>query len=281
MTPAARKPGTYSTKEVAKLLGLPEARVRSFVSAGFLQPEREGRGGLLFSFQDIVLLRTAKGLLDARVPARRVKQSLRKLKAQLPSGRSLTGVSISADGTRVVVRDGSSRWVPETGQILFDFEVRPIAEKIAPLAARAASAAKRRESELSADEWFDLGCELELNAPQEARDAYRRAVELDPHFADAHTNLGRLLHEVGEVAAATAHYRLALAAAPDSETAHFNLGVALEDDGHFEDAAAAYTRVLALDAGYADAHFNLARLYERMGRHTAALRHLKAYKALS
>lgn len=281
MANAPHKPGTYSTKEVAKLLNLSEARVRGFVSAGFLTPERDVRGGMLFSFQDVVLLRTAKGLVEARVPARHVKQSLRKLKSQLPSGRPLTGVSISTDGTRIVVRDGSSRWVPETGQSLFDFEVRPIAEKIAPIAARAASAAKKREGELSADEWFDLGCELELNAPAEARDAYRRAVELDPHYADAHTNLGRLLHEAGQLPAAEAHYLLALAADAHSETAHFNLGVVLEDAGRFEDAIAAYTRMLALAPAYADAHFNLARLHERLGHRAAALRHLKEYKSLS
>ena len=275
------QPGKYSTKEVAKLLVLSEARVRGFVSAGFLTPERDARGGMLFSFQDVVLLRTAKGLVEARVPARRVKQSLRKLKTQLPHGRPLTGVNISTDGTRIVVRDGSSRWVPETGQSLFDFEVRPLAEKIAPLAARAALAAKQREGELSAREWFELGCELELNAPAEARDAYRRAVELDPHDADAHTNLGRLLHEAGQLAAAEAHYLLALAANAESEIAHFNLGVVLEDAGRLQDAMAAYAQVLTLEPNYPDAHFNLARLHERLGHRAAALRHLKEYKRLS
>lgn len=236
---------------------------------------------MLFSFQDVVLLRTAKGLVEARVPARRVKQALRKLKTQLPHGRPLTGVHISTDGTRIVVRDGTSRWVPETGQVLFDFEVRPLAEKIAPLVARQASAAKKREGELAADEWFDLGCELELNAPNDARDAYRRAVELDPLYADAHTNLGRLLQEAGQLAAAEAHYQLALTADADSETAHFNLGVVLEDAHRFAEAMASYGRVLALAPTYADAHFNLARLHERLGNRSAALRHLKEYKRLS
>ena len=71
--------------------------------------------------------------------------------------------------------------------------------------------------------WYDLGLELEAVAPTEARDAYRRALELDAHHADAHVNLGRLLHEQGLVEEAERHYRQALRESPDHATAAFNL----------------------------------------------------------
>ena len=64
-------------------------------------------------------------------------------------------------------------------------------------------------------------------------------------------------------------------------TACFNHGVALEDLGRLADAIAAYERALACDPDYVDAHYNLARLYERLGRQTAAIRHLKAYRQLT
>ena len=55
----------YSTPEVAKILGLSEAQVRSYVRSGFLEPERLAGGRLQFSFSDLVFLRAAKGLVSA------------------------------------------------------------------------------------------------------------------------------------------------------------------------------------------------------------------------
>ena len=54
----------------------------------------------------------------------------------------------------------------------------------------------------------------------------------------------------------------------------------LEDQERFEEALTTYRELLERDDSYADAHYNLAGLYERLGRKDAALRHLKAYKAL-
>lgn len=270
----------YSSREVARLLGLSEARVRSFVRAGFLVPERDGRE-LVFSFQDLVLLRTAKGLIDAEIAPARVKRVLRKLKAQLPDGRPLTGVAIGAEGNKIVVRDGQVRWNPEDGQGLFDFDVAELALKVAPIVERAARQAKKEEADKTADDWFELGCNVEVSSQPEARDAYRRAIELDPRHADAHVNLGRLLHEAGELDAAEAHYRLALDAQPDDPVAWFNLALLLEATGQLELAAAAYHRALETDANAAEAHYQLARVYEKLGQETQALRHLKMYRRLT
>ncbi len=270
----------YTSREVAKLLGLPLGRVRGFVRSGFLVPERGRRGELRFSFPDLVLLRAAKELVDQAIAPRRVRAALRKLRAELPVGRPLSALSISAEGGRIVVRDGRRRWNPESGQQLFSFDVAELAEKLAPLAERRVAEARVATDPPRAEEWYELGCELETSRPEEARDAYRRAIELDPTHADAHTNLGRLLHEAGEVEAAEAHYRQALVAEPNDVTASFNLAVALEDQQRVDDAIAAYQRVLAADSTYADAHYNLARLYERQGRGVVAVRHLRAYRRL-
>src|SRR5438046_716968 len=164
----------YTSRDVAKLLGLTVAQVRGFARDGFLTPGRGPRGELLFSFQDLVILRTAKGLVAAR-----------------------------------------------------------------------------------------------------------RAPELDAHPADAHVNLGRLLHEQGLVEEAERHYRLALRESPEHATAAFNLGIALEDLGRPADAIDAYRAALATDPRLADAHYNVARLYEKAGKKAAALRHLSSYRRLT
>lgn len=283
----------YSTGDIAALLGLTVAQVRSYVRAGFLSPAQGSRGEHRFSFQDLILLRTAKGLLQARVPHRRIVLALRNLREQLPAGRPLTGVRISAQGHHVVVRDGGEVWNPESGQALLDFEVSELAREAASLARRQRGNQERPAAPSlaptppnTAEEWYEQGIDLEASDPEKAIRAYRQAIELDPDLADAHLNLGRLLHESGrpaataDISAAETHYRRALALRPDDATAAFNLGVALQDLKRLHDAVAAYEKALALDPGLPDAHFNLAVVNEELGRKAAVIRHLKSYKAL-
>jgi tetratricopeptide (TPR) repeat protein len=272
----------YSTTEVARILELTPRQVRASVRSGLLEPGRGSRGEFRFSFQDLVYLKTARGLLAARIPRRRVRETLEKLRGQLPAGRRLGGVRIAVEGRRIVVSDGSARWQPESGQVLFDFGVEDLALRAAPVARRAFSEAKEEEgSALSAEQWYRWGCELEAAAPEEAADAYRRALAIDPGHADAHVNLGRLFHEAGDADAARDHYRRALEERPEDATAAFNLGVALEDLGRPADALAAYEKAVALDPQNADAHYNAASLCERLGRPADAVRHLKDYRALT
>ena len=293
----------YAARDVARLLGLSVPEVRRFARDGFVSPRRGPRNALLFTFQDLVLLRAAAGLVKADLPAARVRRALRRLRAQLPAGRPLAAVHVSADGDRVRVSDGGATWHPETGQLLLDFDVAGLARKVAPLAR--AAVRTRAADRLDADAWYALGCDLEPSSPGEARDAWRRALALDPDHPRANLDYGRLLHEDGDPAGAEAHYRRAVAALggaegeadeprprrpggpvarhapPDKVTAWFNLGVALEDQRRDDEALLAYARALRADPSHGDAHFNASRILERMGRRAEALRHLGAYRRLT
>jgi tetratricopeptide (TPR) repeat protein len=132
----------------------------------------------------------------------------------------------------------------------------------------------------TAEEWFDLGCELETASPDEARHAYEQALALDPALADAHVNLGRLLHHAGEARPAEAHYRAAIEHAPRDPIAHFNLAGLLEETGRAPDAIIAYQHALAADPDFADAHYNLGLLLDSLGRRATAMTHLRAARRL-
>ncbi|CAN5326140.1 hypothetical protein BH23GEM4_BH23GEM4_03290 [soil metagenome] len=269
----------YTTREVAEVLGLSPSQVRSYARSDLLAPERGPRREFRFAFQDIILLRAARELRAAEIPPRRIRGALRSLREQLPAGRPLSAVHITADGDRILVRDQDAVWDPESQQVHIDFSVAELASRAAPFARRA-SRREVEEDDLGADEWYDLAFDLEAVAPDEAVHAYRRALALDPDHADSHLNLGRLLHEGGELRAAEQHYRHAVELEPESATAAFNLGVALEDQGRAEEGIAAYGRALDCDPNHAPAHFNLSRLYEEAGRVTDALRHLAEYRRL-
>lgn len=269
----------YTTKDAAGLLGLPARRIRVYARTGLVHAERGPRNEYRFSFQDLVLLRTAAALRAARVPARRIHEALDRLRAELPRGRSLSELRIAAEGDQVVVADGQAVWNPLTGQYHLDFTVAELGDRVAPLAPRITRDALAKGADLDADDWFELGLELEAYAPAEARRAYARAIELNAGHADAHVNLGRVLHDAGDRAAAESHYRRALAATPHA-TAAYNLAVVLEDQGRLDDAARAYQRTLALDPTLADAHYNLAILLENRGEPEAALRHMAACKRI-
>jgi tetratricopeptide (TPR) repeat protein len=269
----------FSAREVAGLLGLTLPQVMAYVRAGVVGPKAGPRGEHRFTLPDVVILRTAKGLAD-HIPAGKLRRALRRLKEQLPPGRPLSAVRITVQGDEIVVRDGPTTWNPVSGQRVLDFEVSELASKVAPLVRKAAKEAHEVPDDLGPDDWFELGYQMELSEPDQARDAYRRTLELDPEHVAARVNLGRLLHERKQFKLAEVHYRLALAVDPQNATAYFNLGVALEDLGRMEEAASVYESAVEHEPGHADAHFNLAQLYERLGKKALAIRHLKAYQSI-
>src|SRR5262245_65797248 len=94
----------FSLREAARILEVPEARLRSLARAGLLTPQRGPIGPLSFGFRDLLLLRTTKGLLEAGVPMRRIRRIWSSLRDQLSAEIPLTSVTIRADGEQVVAR---------------------------------------------------------------------------------------------------------------------------------------------------------------------------------
>ncbi len=267
----------FTTGEAAKILDLPDRRIRSFVRAGFIAPRRGRRKQLEFTFQDLLLLKTAKGLLSSRVPLKNVTRMLLSLKRQLPDDRHLATIKIYADGRRVVAWEGRARWQPDSGQFVFNFDAREIAEKLSLSRAPAVKGAKEK---LTANHWYDLAVELETTSVDDAKQAYRMALELDPAMSDAHLNLGRLYHDSKEWHKAEAHYRKAAAYAQHDSTPYFNLGVLMEDLTRLDDAVREYGEAIKRDPLFGDAYYNLGLLLESMGKKAQAIAHLRTARKI-
>ncbi len=272
---------SYSVRDVEKVLRLSPGVTRGLIRAGFVKPARGPRRAYRFSFQDLIVLRTARALIDARVPARRIRRSLESLRRELPASVPLSGLAISAVGDRVVVRDGEARWQADSGQYLLGLDVTlengvlQVVEHPAAAAAPAPAAAAD-----AARDWFAEALTLEPVDPGRAVAAYRKAAEESPHNAAAWINLGRLLHLLGKTAEAESIYRRGLAIVGLDPLLLFNQAVLLEDVGKTSAAVAAYQSALAADPDLADGHYNLARIYESLGKPQHAIRHLGEYRRL-
>lgn len=232
----------YGVREVEKLLHLSRSTIRSLVHAGFVSPARGPRRAWLFSFRDLIVLRTAQALAVARVPRQRITRSMRDLRRYLPESMPLSGLSIGAEADRVVVREGAHRWRADSGQYLLAFGGDP------------------SNGSLSV---------LERPAPPAEDDA------------EAYIDRGVELHGRGKLAEAEKAYRDALAFHGPHAVALFNLGVLLEDLKRADEAAEAYRSALREDPRFADCHYNLALLSETLGRPRDAIRHMAQYRRLA
>jgi tetratricopeptide (TPR) repeat protein len=238
----------YGVRDIERLLGMPPATLRALVGAGFVKPATGARRALLFSFQDLIVLRAAQGLVAANIPRRRILKSLRELRRQLPESIPLSGLSIAAEGDRVVVREGAKRWQAESGQYLLGFGVEAVVHQIGP--------------------------------QPNAADAASGVTNDGPTIEDR-IDAALALHEAGQHSEAEAAYREAVSEHGEDVTLMYNFALLLEDMGRDAEAAAAYETALRGDPDFADAHYNLALLYEKMGRGQEAIRHISRYRKLT
>ena len=209
----------FGVREVQKLLRLPRSTIRGLVDAGFVSPARGPRNAWLFSFQDLIVLRTAQALAAASVPAKHINRALKELRRRLPASMPLSGLSISAEANRVVVKEGAGRWQAESGQYLLGFEGDP--------AAGVLKVVERKTEAL--DDYIDRGYELhEARRLAEAEAVYREARKVHGDDPLLLYNLGVLLEELERKAEAAECYEAALRGDARMADCHYNLALVYE-----------------------------------------------------
>ena len=262
----------YSLREVVQLAGLSRHIVLRLAKDGVVAPERRGRE-YRFSFQDLIVLRAARGLYAANIAPRRILRSLNRLRTLLPESMPLCGLRVSALGADVVVHAADHAWEAASGQLLLDFDLKTDSGSPRLVERRIPGAA-------DATTHFEAACRLEDEAPDEACAHYRRALECDPAHLSAYLNLGCLLHDLKRLDEAEAVYEQGLTACDDQSVLWFNLGVLREDLGRIAESVHAYRSALQSDPELADAHYNVARLYAALGRPQDAVRAFNDYRRL-
>jgi len=279
-TPGGREPLTdlFTCGEIARLLGITPARLRSLDRAG-ISPTGRRRGRRAYTFTDLLALRTAQTLLDRKVRLRDVTRAIGALKRTLPKvARPLVELRIVSDGRRVVVHTHDGAFEPLTGQMLLDFDVQALRDDVVRVLRPSAG----RERARTAYELYLQASQLDENVAtmDEAVRLYRQAVELDPWLAIAYTNLGNICFRRNDPAAAEALYRKALEVDDKQPEAQYNLGYVMLERGDADLAIPLFLGAIAADPKFADAYFNLAMAYEQVGDSARARPYWRDYIAL-
>jgi len=264
----------FSMRDVVRLAGLSRNIVLRIAKAEVISPERIAGREYRFGFQDLIVLRTARSLYACNIPPRRVLAALRRLRAVLPSAMPMSGLRVSAQGADVVVHEGSARWQADSGQLLLDFDAGSESEETV-------ICERLDVADSEGARHFERACSLEDEAPDEACNHYRRAIECDAAALNAYINLGCLLHASKRWEEAASVYRAGLEHCADRAVLYFNLAVLDEDRGRIPEALSGYALAIDDDPTNPDAYFNLARLYAALGRTQEAVRAYNDYRRLA
>jgi Tfp pilus assembly protein PilF len=262
----------YSRADVRRQFGLSERQLRSWERQELIPAAKS------YGFSDLIAVKTLIKLTENRISTRRIGQAIRSLREKLDwVKRPLSELRIVSDGKRITVHVAGQKMEAISGQILFDFDAAELGG-VASFPTHRSTANRTRESEA----WFQKGLELEeTGAPvEDAVDAYKKVLELNPGAAGALVNLGTIYYRLRKFPEAEKYYAKAIEADPTYPLAQFNLGNLYDEQGRIAEAFDHYRQALSLNPQYADAHFNLALLCERSGDPMKAVHHWKAYLKL-
>jgi tetratricopeptide (TPR) repeat protein len=286
----------YSMKDVSKLFGLRESRLRYWLQTGFLWPSVRRDRRFFYTFQDLVGIKAAVELLEAGVSTQSIRTGLETVREQLPAcADPASKIRVCSDGKKIVVVEHDAAYEPESGQLVMAFTVANLSTRIADVLEHPSTAASdgvpRPSAEIggttmpheqpSAYKCFLEGCTAEDRSDLlGAEQAYRRALDLEPSMAAGHTNLGNVLYRRGEAKTARKAYERALEFDPNQPEARFNLGNVLDELGETELAISHLRQVCSRSPTFADAHYNLGVILARVGGLSQARKHLAQYLEL-
>ena len=105
-----------------------------------------------------------------------------------------------------------------------------------------------------------------LGETAKALEGFRKTIELNPNYADGHSNLGAMLVRQGKLAEAAASFKRTLQIKPDYAEAYNNLGNILKGQGKLDEALESYKRALEIKPNYPVAYNNLGNALKDQGK---------------
>jgi protein O-mannosyl-transferase len=100
----------------------------------------------------------------------------------------------------------------------------------------------------------------------EAIECFKKAIEIEPHNAEAYNNLGYALFQNGEADKAITYLQQALAIKPDFAEVENNLGAVLFQKGEVDEAMTHYQKAVAIQPDFAEAYNNMGNIFLQKGQ---------------
>jgi tetratricopeptide (TPR) repeat protein len=102
-------------------------------------------------------------------------------------------------------------------------------------------------------EWSEIGIKA-LTAKQydEAITEFKKAIKINPNYADAHNYLGLAYSKKGMLDKAISEYKKAIKIKPDYALAHLNLGVVYDNKGMVDEAISEYKIAISINPDFAE-----------------------------
>jgi len=286
----------YSRKQVLRMLGLSDRQLAAWERQGLVSPQTPGgenpanpgggtarmgsAGQGMYTFSDLVSLRTLQQLRKEGVPSARIRSLHATLKEKLGGiERPWSELQVQKRGKRLLVHFQGAPLEPLTGQLFLEYSPKDSAT-VRKLE-RPAPASQRREvdGKIEADRFFRAGLRYEEHKetlPKAIR-AYQKAIELDARAAGAWINLGTVFYNLGKLEDAERCYRAVLAFDDRHALAHFNLANVFDERRQWDKARRHYEEAIRLSPNSPDPHYNLALVYDKLGLHGRARRQWVEY----
>jgi tetratricopeptide (TPR) repeat protein len=260
----------YSLLDLSRILGVAGARLRSWMTAGLIEPAEPGSLSPTFEYRQVRGIQSLMGMLTAGVSPQQIRRSLRQLHRWLPRSDAAADAlaRMESDGRRLLLSMPDGSPAEPSGQLLLDFdkEDMPVALSL------------RQEGMRYGDDLFLQGVECEEQGDfVAAAQFYRRSLEIEGPDPDVCFNLANVLYAAGRHEGAIERYRQVVEIDPGFPEAWCNLGNALAGSDRPREAIDALRTALVLDPGCVDAHYSLADLFDELGEHEEARRHFEAY----
>ncbi|MDH3521026.1 MAG: tetratricopeptide repeat protein [Myxococcales bacterium] len=271
----------YTLGDAARICGVSRQRLRYWERTALVRASVRKDSQPAFDFRALVTVRSILGLLARGVPLHRIRRSVEAVRERIPELEPLPVLRLWEGSARFVIRHEGVLMEPD-GQLVLDLDGAAGGAGVARLVG-GGTATQGARMHRGAVEWFERGCELDCERATyaEAAEAYRKAIELDPEYADAHCNLGSVYFNQDRRGMARESFERALEIEPDHVEANLNLGAVLEEQGRDESALRRYRIALEADPMYPDVHVSLALLYEKLALPRTAQAHWRRYLHLA
>ena len=275
----------YTRRQVARLVGVDEAKLRWWERCGLVRPSRSYGRERYYTFENLIVVRAARELVAKGCKPARIKKAIRKLCEEMPlAEKPLTKMKVYGNDRRLVIEREGREVEIDSGQILINFAVSAMASDLKHLVSLDPRAQKKVSGGRTAYEWFLEGVRLQNDEGPEAADgarkAYEKALELAPDFAPALTNIGNMKMRGGQRKEAEEIYREAIKADPYLAQPYYNLGCLKLEDGRTDVALVYLRKAQELDPEFVDVYFNLALACEYEGRKSDAAGHFRKFLEL-